>query len=387
MRMPDFIESNIEPIIEDWEAFAGRQRPSAVGLNREERRDLAVQILQSVAQDMRISQSEEVRHEKSLGERPLKEPTPVARTARGHAAERLALGFTLNQLVAEYRALRASVVRRWRDEIGEVRGGEVEELTRFNEAIDESLTEAVGWYNSRVEDARILLNGALAHDLRSPLGAILMSAEVLLREENLDGRQIRTALRIRNSATRIKSMISDLLDFTRTRLGTGLPINTSECNMEMILRDVIEERRASHPDATINCEVAGNLNGQWDADRIEQMLGNLVGNAVEHGRNSPVKVVAEGCNREVTVIVHNQGSQIPEDEQAVIFDPLRRATAQSRQGQPAGAGLGLGLYIARQIAEAHDGTIEVSSSPEAGTTFTVRLPREHREAAKVAGFT
>lgn len=260
-------------------------------------------------------------------------------------------------------------------------------LTRFNEAIDESLAEAVSWYTARIEDARELLNGVLAHDLRSPLGAVLTSAEVLLRDDDLNAQQMRTVVRVRNGATRMRTMISDLLDFTRTRLGTGLPMAIDESNIEMIVRDVCEEQRALHPDVTIRCESSGNLTGRWDSSRMAQMLANLIGNAVEHGGRSSVTVIAEGQNDAVALKVRNEGGAIPEEEQRVIFDPLRRAVVKDREGRPTGDGLGLGLYIARQIAEAHGGTIEVNSSEDEGTTFTVRVPRQPEKSAQTGGLT
>jgi signal transduction histidine kinase len=296
-------------------------------------------------------------------------------------------GFTLNQLITEYRALRAIIVRRWRAEIGQAGADELEELSRFNEAIDDSLSEAVDWYNARAEDARVLLNGVLAHDLRSPLGAILMSAETLLHDETLNHRWMRAAVRIRNSGTRIERMVNDLLDFTRTRLGTGLPIDLAENDMERIVQQVVEEQRAFHPDASIDCETSGELTGCWDSARIEQLLGNLIANAVEHGGSSPVTVTAEELNGEIAVRIHNENGFIPEQEQNVIFDPLRRAAVRHREHERRDTGLGLGLYIACQIAEAHGGAIEVDSSPEEGTTFEVRLPREHHKGAATAGMT
>lgn len=387
MKMADFIEQDLEDILQEWEEFAKEQRPGSVGLSPEELRDLVEAVLRSVTEDMRTGESEEQRHKKSRGGRSPDPDRQVIETARGHAADRLTQGFTLNQLVAEYRALRASVIRRWRKQVPKVRQGDVEELIRFNEAIDETLSEAVGWYNARLEDARDLLNGVLAHDLRSPLGAILTSAELLLHDDDLDGRQTRTALRMRNSASRIQSMLSDLLDFTRTRLGTGLPMKAEDSSMERIIGVVVEEQRAAYPEIRIREEASGDLSGRWDPSRIEQMLENLTTNAVKHGEGSPVTVAAKGLNGSVSVSVHNQKGTISNEEQRVIFDPLRRVAIQRRRDHSGGAGLGLGLYIARQIAEAHEGSIDVESSPEAGTTFTVRLPRRPKASAATAGLT
>lgn len=387
MHLSDFIENHIDSILREWEKVAERQRPGATSMSRKELRDMAGDILRAVAHDMRLEQSEEIRHERSLGKRPEKQGPAVTESARGHAQGRLSQGFTLNQLVAEYRALRASVIRRWRAEVGASDERQLEQLTRFNEAIDQSLADSVNWYNARIEDARVMLNGILAHDLRGPLGAVLMSTEVFLHDDSLSDLQMRTAVRIRNSSRRMETMINDLLDFTRTRLGTGLPVELGDYDMGRIIRDVVEEHRAFHPAATVNCEPSGDLSGCWDHARIEQMLGNLIGNAIEHGGDSPVTVTAKQLNSEIAVSVHNEEGFIPQEEQRVIFDPMQRAAVRHGEERPGTAGLGLGLYIACQIAEAHGGVIDLDSSPERGTTFTVRLPRRREKGAGTAGMT
>ncbi|HZX24545.1 MAG TPA: HAMP domain-containing sensor histidine kinase [Woeseiaceae bacterium] len=388
MRMADFIEQNLEPILSDWEQFAAELEPAAAGLTKQELRNLAGAILRSIAEDIRMNQSEAERHRKSL-EEPNRDGGHIGRTGRGHAAERLGEGFTLQQLVAEYRALRASVIRQWRETLQEQGDGEVEELTRFNEAVDESLVEAVGWYHARIEDARDLLNGVLAHDLRGPLESLLIGTRVLMdHEAALEADQLRSVVLIRNSGERMRALINDLLDFTRTRLGTGLPIAAAEADLGLILRRICDELRMAHPEADIRCEASGDLAGVWDGGRIEQMLANLIENAVTHGRQRrPVRVLARADGDDVVVEVHNEHGGIPEEMQEVIFDPLRRAARSDTTEGLAGYSVGLGLYIARQIVEAHNGFIELASSQEDGTTFTVRLPRRRRDGAHTAGLT
>lgn len=263
----------------------------------------------------------------------------------------------------------------------------LEELTRFHEAMDESLTLAIGWYHAKLEDARDLLNGVLAHDLRSPLGAILNSADVLLLDDSLSPQQASAAARMRQSAFRMRSMITDLLDFTRTRLGSGLPLAIGEYDIGLIIREVCEEQRALHPSATMHCETSGDLTGQRDYERIGRMLANLIGNAIAHGEQSPVSVIAEGQANGVTLRVHNARGVIDEHEKRLLFDPMRRAAAKRGENRSLQAQIGLGLYIARTITEAHGGVIEVSSSQDDGTKLTVRLPRERAKGAEKAGLT
>lgn len=388
MHMPDFIEAHLEQILQEWEQFAKEQRPAALGLSSEELRNFAARILLAVAKDMRTHRSEAALHGATGSGHGSRHLDDVAASARSHAADRLAEGFTLKQLVAEYRSLRSAVTRRWR--AGHERHDQqtLEELVLFNESIDESLSVSVGWYHARIEEARELLNGVLAHDLRSPLGAIVASIELFLRDDTMSDRQTRTALLMRKSAARMRRMIDDLLDFTRTRLGTGLPMAIAQYDMAAMVREVCEEQLAFHRGAHIACETRGTLTGYWDHARINQMLGNLIENAVKHGGGSPVTVIAAGRDDEVTIEVHNERGSIPDEQQQAIFDPLRLAVAANEDmPEPADRGIGLGLYIARQIAEAHDGVIDLRSSEGEGTTFTVRLPRQRRQGAASAGLT
>lgn len=385
MSMAEFIKVHMEQILADWENYAKTLAPAAGDMDRSDLRDLAEAILRSVAADMERSQSESQRHQKSHGNGG-DNGSPISEVASRHATERLSEGFTLNQVIAEYRALRASVIRRWREERATGGAKELEELTRFNEAIDESLTEAANSYNNRMEDARDLLSGVLAHDLRNPLGAMLTGAEVLLQDETLKPQHTATAARIRSSGTRMRKMIDDLLDFTRTdftrtRLGTGMPITKANSDLTRVLRNVIGELKAFHPDAMLEWSPTGDLSSTCDAARIEQMLSNLISNAIFHGSDGmPITITAQGNDSDLIVKIRNHGDPISPAEQEVIFDPLRRAAVQVKEGGMQGVpgpGLGLGLYIVREIVEAHGGVILVESSEEEGTTFTVQLPRHN----------
>lgn len=206
--------------------------------------------------------------------------------------------------------------------------------------------------------------GILGHDLRNPLSAILVAAQLV---ERRGGESVRHAHRIQRSAARMALMIRDILDFARGKLAEGIPITRAPANLATICADVVDELTAANPECQLRLETEGDLTGIWDADRLQQAVSNLVGNAIEHGESAvDIRAVSNGDS--VTVSVHNRGETIPPAEIAVLFEPFRKRD-RSR------AGLGLGLYIVREIVAAHGGTVSVSSEPEAGTTFTVALPR------------
>jgi signal transduction histidine kinase len=241
----------------------------------------------------------------------------------------------------------------------------------FNEAIDQVLAESVRHYAYRTERIRDLFAGVLAHDLRSPLGAILNAGAVLLHDDNLSPAGTRAVAFVQRGAMRMKQMIDDLLIFTRTRLGDTLPVSFTPQDMGRICGDAVEEVRASYPDADIELRLAGKLEGKWDGSRLSELLVNLLTNAVRYG-SGHVVVETSSHHGQVMPAVSNEGNPIPEHALPTLFDPLTRAGPADRRGSA--AGMGLGLCICRCIASAHQGTISVASSGN-GTCFTVCLPR------------
>jgi len=293
---------------------------------------------------------------------------------------RMRSGFRVDQLLAEYRALRASVIRLWEkqtsSQLSEIDRGD---MTRFNEAIDEALTESVSRFTEKVEEYREQFLAVLGHDLRNPLGAIKMTATFLARSDDLSEKHAKAASRIVNAAERANRIVGDLLDLTRTRLGQGITLEKRPAELGQVCRQVIEELEAFHPDRDLRLTTEGDLRGEWDDGRLAQVVSNLVGNAIQHGDpTKPVTVRArpeEGSqDGPVVLTVHNCGPTIPEDAQKTIFDPLvRSSTGDDYFGQP--RSLGLGLFIVRELVTAHGGTVAVHSSDADGTTFTVRMPR------------
>jgi PAS domain S-box-containing protein len=212
----------------------------------------------------------------------------------------------------------------------------------------------------------------LGHDLRNPIGAITMASDTLGRRSDLPASAREQIRVIRNASDRMNEMIGTLLDFTRTRFLGVLPIVPVPADLGEISRDAIEELRAANPDHEIELEVRGNPLGEWDPSRMSQMVSNLVGNATFHGApGTPVRVLVEDRDDTVVLKVSNDGPPIAPDLLSVVFEPFRRGNQDDRSPR----GLGLGLYIARQIVLAHHGTIRVESTAQEGTTFTVELPR------------
>ncbi|GHH01458.1 ATP-binding protein [Comamonas sp. JC664] len=218
------------------------------------------------------------------------------------------------------------------------------------------------------------LIGIVSHDLRNPLSAIQLGASVLARREELNERSLRSVLRIQTSAERAVRMTRDLLDFTQVRLGGGLPIHRRPVDLHELTQQVIEELRMSHPERELRVESDGDAFGEWDPDRIAQMLSNLVGNALQYSPpGSRVTVRVHGEAPRVMLCVHNEGPPIPDDARERLFRPLQRARTG---GANAGRSIGLGLFIVKHIVESHGGTVDMTSREDQGTTFIAWLPRQ-----------
>lgn len=369
MRLSDFIRANIEAVEKEWEAFATTLQPAEGAMTRSELRDHASEILKAIADDLDQPESRAEQQGKSKGEGHAHR---MGRVGKVHADLRIGFGFKLDQLVAEYRALRASVLRLWGEQ---QRPGELEEVTRFNEA----LTVSTSTFSSAVERYRDQFLGVLAHDLRSPLAAVKALASTLSRAEELSDKHARLASRIVASSDRMERMVGDLLDLTRTHLGGGIPISRRPMELVQLCRTVVEELRGCYPDRLVTLEAGGELHGEWDHDRLAQVVSNLVGNALQYSeRPAPVAIALRDEGDAVRLAVHNQGAPIAASALRTLFDPL------VRHGAPVSgrsSSLGLGLYIARELVISHGGGITVKSTEAGGTTFEVTLPRR---AAAVA---
>lgn len=213
--------------------------------------------------------------------------------------------------------------------------------------------------------------GILGHDLRNPLGAIRMSVDHLLRQELKEG-QARIVRRIATSADRMSRMIADVLDFTRSRFGGGIPVEPKPIDLHHVISDAVDELQVAHADRDIRFQAEGSGLGEWDPDRLAQVVSNLVGNALQHGsEDSPVHVRVREDGADVLLEVTNFGNPIAPELLPVLFEPFRGAATR----KPGTKGLGLGLWIVRKIVQAHGGSVQVSSTEDRGTTFTVRWPR------------
>ncbi len=381
MRLAEFILHDMENILGEWDAFASAHIPTAARMTPEAVRDHAKQILKAVAKDLSTSQSKRAQADKSKGLAPEKNGESET-AAETHAVLRAKSGFDINELVAEYRALRASVLRRWMEAY---RSDDLSlrDVVRFNEAIDQAIAESIEYFTAQVDRARNMVLAMLSHDMRNPLSTIAMTASYLTALNA--GTDVSTAVSLLSSASiEMTVLLDDMVDLKRTMLGLGISIELADIDLETAFADELELLRAANPGRRLDLEVVGNACGRWDGPRLRRVLRNLVSNAIKYGTpDAPVRTVIAGNASDFRFEVTNSGPTIEQADLDQIFDPFKRCFAEGL-GNVNDASLGLGLYIVREVARAHGGDVNVRSA-EGVTVFDVLLPRNNERTASCGG--
>jgi signal transduction histidine kinase len=416
VRLADFILANVEPILAEWESFARSIWPNGATAEPAEMRDEAEDILRATAVDMQSEQTAAQQADKSKGaSRPRDEGGGLTRASSAHGTGRAASGFNLWAVVAEYRALRASVLRLWRDSGPAPDVRDVDEITRFNESMDQSLSNAVRGYAAQVDREREALlareqasrreaeaaNRAkdvflatLSHEMRTPLNAIVGWLS-LLRHEDAETRHFQEGLKVieRNTQAQMQ-LIDDLLDVSRIVSGK-LRVDIRPCELTDVINVGVNAMRpaAEARGITLNVRLDPSASAAWcDSVRIQQVVWNLVSNAVKFTpKGGRVDVTLSREQSSFQIQVSDNGQGISPELLPHVFDRFRQSDSSTRRRF---AGLGLGLSIVKYIVEAHGGAVEAKSAGEGkGSTFTIRLPvravrtGEETEGRKVASNT
>jgi signal transduction histidine kinase len=376
MHLADFIRANEAEIIADWQKFAATLVPAAADMSPHALRNHIKQMLIFIANDIESPQTADEKLTKSHGK---KDSTGGHSAAEIHAALRLAGGFNLPQIVSEFRALRASVMTLWEKQITTASSRDIRDINRFHEAVDQSITESVNNHAKKIAAAKDLNLKILQRDLAGFLGTITVSAGLMLRIGKLYERQSMLVSQIIESSARASETIAHLIDLTRARFGSGLPLTREAMHMGFIVRTVVDEVRMQHPNRKFNVEISGDLEGRWDKPRIGQLVSNLLGNAVRFGfSDTTISVTLIGDADEVILSIQNDGVVITAAAIEKLFDSLNSTEPEEDNIPDTTVNLGLGLYIAKEIVTAHGGDINVTSSEKNGTTFTARFPRRMR---------
>jgi len=367
VTLADLLEARQADVLRRWTEEVRRQLAPGP-LSRVELEDHIPEFLREVVAALRELES--------LGHVVPPQGNTVS-LGKEHGKQRYREGFELDAVVREYGLLRdqllslveeaglALLIPAWR---------------LIADRLETAVAEAVRQYGKERDQERAAhqefqqrLLGIVGHDIRGPLTAIKASAGYLEARGDLLPAQVKPLQRIAAGAERIQALVMTLLDFTRARLGRGLPVVPRETCLHDVGGRVLDEIQAAHPNRKLHCDAAGDTRGRWDPDRLMQAVQNLLDNAIKFSPpDEVVTLTYRGTEGEVTLTVHNEGPPIPPAVLPHIFEPF----SQGRQGASTQPGsMGLGLYIVREIVTAHGGSIAVRSTEAEGTTFTVRLPR------------
>lgn len=373
MRLSKFINENTEVILQEWEDFAGTLH-ELTSATKAQLRDHAKAILVAICLDLDTYQSVQESIDKSQGNAP---DGADETAAQAHAVDRLQAGFTVEELMAEYRALRASVLRLWQNRVKRADASDLQDMLRFNEAIDQSLTESLAHFSAMVRDSQNVFLAILGHDVRNPLGAISMGTQLILQDTALAPRHLKVAAQMLRSTQRVSDIVSDLLDYSTSHLGGGIPVALAHYDLSAECRSVVQEMTLFHPERVFKADIEDDIGVAWDRARMSQALSNLLANAVQHGAaTSPIWLTVSRQGTDVLMVVQNEGAVIAPARLRLMFDPAKSFAMKSSSERSASqsSNLGLGLYITHAIVLAHGGTIWVSSTEREGTTIKVRIP-------------
>lgn len=367
MRLARFIEQAREEIIAESLAYAA-QIPALRGAEARVLRNHLPLVLKAISRDLDQPQSRAASIEKSLGNAPASLADTTA--AETHGLERARSGLNIEQVVAEYRVLRSCVLRLWADAC-KPDSDVIADTMRFNEAIDQAVAESVAFHASETARWRDLFLGVLGHDLRNPLTAMLLTAEVLTRETS--GKAAEHAQALLRNGRRMSALLNTLLDYNQSSLGTGMKVQRELVDLRPHCEDEVDMLRRAFPESQFHFSAAGDAHGRFDVVRVREALTNLVSNAVQHSSiQAPVHVSLEGQEEWVVLNVENVANPIDPEVLASLFEPLRRL---SKEGRPSSGNLGLGLFIVREIATAHGGNVSATMVGDR-IRFKLVLPRQ-----------
>lgn len=374
MGLASFIRNNKKTISEEWIKYAKKNISITEKMQKKEVKDHILQMLDRIAWDIETSQTKQEQKVKSYGHKESLESQNMASIE--HGEQRVEVGFDIVELSSEFRALRASVLRLWEESMHSkpIDATQFQEMIRFNEAIDEAWMYSLEKYHTTFNESKNWFLGILGHDLRNPLTAIAGVQSFLQMSSNLSDKEKEILKRTDASIKRMEELINNLLDLTKLRLGSGLSIDKSTGDLSQQCQQIVQEFNLAYPETDIEFTSPGPLEGKWDVLRINQVITNLIANAMRHGKpGGPVKIRVATKDEEVSLSVHNKGPKIPDSLKHKIFNGM--VTGDNGNGLGQKNSYGLGLYIVHEIVERHNGRIEVESTDNAGTTFTVILPR------------
>lgn len=369
MNFTRFIKTHKEEITNEWVKFAQDNIGCVRDLDQEEVRDHIKQMLDRIVESMETTEPDFEQEKKSKGNQ-----SGASKAANQHGEQRADVGFDIMELSSEFRALRASILRLWEAHSKAKKlETDFQDMIRFNEAIDELWVVSIKRFDDKVNESKNWFMGILGHDLRNPLAAISGVQSILKLSKNISEKERILIGRSDSSVKRMKELIDNLLELTNLRLGSGMTIKKVQLDLSKQSEKIVQELQLSYPEADLIIETAGPIQGEWDVLRLDQLMTNLITNAIRYGEpGGPVTISTSGKGKEAFLTIHNEGEPMPKR----IIDMISSGKYNKTNGDPTKKdSYGLGLYIVKEIVDGHKGQIKLKSNKKSGTTFKIILPR------------
>ncbi len=289
------------------------------------------------------------------------------RIGKQHGHERAGYAdYSMTQLIFEYHILRQVLFQVLEEEtpLGS------RERDIIIDSIEQAVNDAATQFSQTLQDIQELFMVTLTHDLRGPINVVKMGTQLTLRRLERGDSHVDVALRMISAIDRLDAMIQDLLDASRLRAGQSLKLELQECCLHTLVQDVAEDLRFTYGERFVVISHA-DIKSDCSRKEIRRVIENLAINAVKYGApDTPITLTLEQTETHISLTIHNQGNPIPPDAQSILFQQFRRTASAQQQ-----KGWGLGLFLAKSIVEAHQGTIAVESTESKGTSFIIKLPR------------
>lgn len=288
------------------------------------------------------------------------------RIGKKHGHERAGFAdYSLTQLIFEYQLLR-QVIFQVLEEAAPLGGRERDIIIN---SIEQAVNDSATQFSQTLRDIQELFMVTLTHDLRGPVNIVKMGTQLILRRLERGDAHLDVAVRMISAIDRMDSMIQNLLDASRLRAGQSLKFEFEECSLDRLLQEVVEDLSFTHGERFIVVSDA-DIKSNCSRKQIRRVIENLATNAVKYGDpDTPITLTLQQTETQTNLTIHNEGTPIAPDAQSILFQQFRRTTCAEDQ-----TGWGLGLFLAKSIIEAHQGTIEVESAEGKGTSFVIKMP-------------
>ena len=359
-KTSDRLKQNVERIMQRWEARSRAEVSASLHQDSLVLQDSLPMYLNQLVDEL------STRTEKTPAQTTADE-IESTRIGRNHGRERAGYAdYSMSQLILEYHILRQVIFQVLEEEAPL----NVDERDIIIGSIEQAVNDAATQFSETLQDIQELLMVTITHDLRGPINVVKMGTQLIRRRLQKGDTHLDVATRMMGAIDRLDSMIQNLLDASRLRAGQSLKLKFEECDLERLGKEVVEDLSFAYGERFVIVSDS-DVRAYCSPKEMRRVIENLATNAVKYGAPStPITLTLQQTETQISLAIHNEGAAIALDAQSILFQQFRRTACAEDQ-----TGWGLGLFLAKSIVEAHQGTLEVESAEGQGTSFVIKLPK------------